>query len=166
MQIYTYPYPAEVLYKNRERGKVTKESIAAFEYPAGILYKNRTSGQVNKGPIATFEYTDPALLNHSCMIFGFRGIRYPHKIAGTVTVDGKPAIKKVLAFSRGTYRLLGSTESGADGKWEIKGMPPTKEREILILGLDDSGKYNADVADFLTAFGGIAATAEEAVAGG
>ncbi len=138
MQIYRYPYPAEILYKDRQPG-IAEKSVAVI-----------------------FEFTDPPLLNQSCMIIGFRGIRYPHKIAGTVTVDGSPSVKKVLAFHRGTYQLLGSTESTMpDGKWEIRGMPPTAAREIVVLALDDSGKFNAEVADFITAVGGIEQPVEQ-----
>lgn len=143
--------------------------IYIYPYPASILFASRTPGYASKSPVYFFDYGDPPQDNISGMILGFRGIRYPHKIAGTVTVDGQPAVKKVLAFNRATYELLGVTESAADGTWEIKGMPPTKEREVLVLALDDTGKYNAEVADFITAVGGIepeTAQPEEATAGG
>ncbi len=140
--------------------------IYKYPYPSSILFANRSPGRAVKSPFYFFDYGDPPQTNKSCMIIGFRGIRYPHKIAGTVTVDGKPAVKKVLAFNRATYQLLGNTESAADGTWQIKGMPPTKEREILVLSLDDTGKYNAEVADFITAVGGRNQESEDGNQGG
>jgi dipeptidyl aminopeptidase/acylaminoacyl peptidase len=74
-----------------------------------------------------------------------------HKIGGTVTVDGSPAKRLVIAVLRANFQYVGATYSDqATGAWEIKGLPEYPDRSIIVLALDSAGLYNAEVADYIT----------------
>ena len=74
-----------------------------------------------------------------------------HRLAGTVTVDGNPAQKRVIVFNRISLELIAATYSApATGAWELSGMPEYAERSLLVLAFDDTGTYNAEVADYVS----------------
>ena len=71
-----------------------------------------------------------------------------HRLAGTVTVDGNPAQKRVMVFNRISLELLAATYSDpATGAWELSGLPEYAEGSLLVVAFDDTGTYNAEVAD-------------------
>ena len=82
----------------------------------------------------------------------FQAPRYDkHRIGGTVTVDGTPAKKTVTVFDRRTMAWVGSTSSDPiTGKWEMVGLPPRPDKTLFVLALDNTGNYNAEVADYVT----------------
>ena len=97
------------------------------------------------------------LLDYTLGIFDpgpifFSGARTDrHKIAGTVTVDGQPAERIVVAFDRRTLTYLGATLSDPKtGEWEMPGLPELPEKALLVIGMDTTGNYNAEVADYIT----------------
>ena len=74
-----------------------------------------------------------------------------HRLAGTVTVDGNPAQKRVMVFNRISLELLAATYSDqATGAWELYGLPEYTKRSLLVVAFDDSGQYNAEVADYVS----------------
>ena len=74
-----------------------------------------------------------------------------HRLAGTVTVDGSPAQKRVLLFDRISLELLAATYSAsATGAWELSGLPEYAEGSLLVVAFDDTGTYNAEVADYVS----------------
>lgn len=74
-----------------------------------------------------------------------------HKIGGTVTVDGLPARRNIIAVDRGTMSYRGGTVSDpVTGKWELKWLPEYPERSLLVMALDTTGNYNAEVADYIS----------------
>lgn len=74
-----------------------------------------------------------------------------HRLAGTVYIDGQPATRLVCVFHRGTLVLLAAKWSfPSTGTWEISGLPEYAERDLLVLALDTTGAYNAEVADFVS----------------
>lgn len=71
-----------------------------------------------------------------------------HRLAGTVTVDGLPAQKRILVIDRNTFAIYAQTLSNpVTGAWEVYGLPQYPERSLLVLAFDDTGNYNAEVAD-------------------
>lgn len=81
-----------------------------------------------------------------------------HRLAGTVTVDGKPAQKRVMVFDRISLELLAATYSApATGAWELYGLPEYAEGSLLVVAFDGSGNFNAEVADYVTQVQGEAA---------
>lgn len=90
------------------------------------------------------------------MIFGFQMLGNfqvrtdRHRLAGTVTVDGVPAKRLVAVLNRATLGLIASTISDSSGAWEIFGISEYPERALLVLAIDNTGNYNAEVADFVT----------------
>ena len=74
-----------------------------------------------------------------------------HRLAGTVTVDGNPAQKRVVVFNRISLKLLAATYSApATGAWELYGLPEYAEGSLLVVAFDDTGTYNAEVADYVS----------------
>ena len=74
-----------------------------------------------------------------------------HRLAGTVTVDGSPAQKRILACRRMTLEVVAQTMSDpTTGAWEIYGLPQYDEGDFVIIALDESGTYNAEVADYVS----------------
>ncbi len=72
--------------------------------------------------------------------------------AGTVKVNGSPAAKRVLLLDRRTFIPVVSTHALADGTWQIKGLPLDDAAGFLCVVVDDTGEFNAEVADHLTMF--------------
>ena len=74
-----------------------------------------------------------------------------HRLAGTVTVDGVPAKRLVAVFTRDGMAFVAATWSNAaTGTWEIYGLPQYLERQLVVLALDNTGNYNAEVADYVS----------------
>ena len=74
-----------------------------------------------------------------------------HRLAGVVTVDGTPAVRLVAVFDRRDMSLVAATLSAhGTGAWEIAGLPEYAEGSLLVVALDDSGQYNAEVADYVS----------------
>ena len=74
-----------------------------------------------------------------------------HRLAGTVTVDGNPAQKRVMVFNRISLELLAATYSApATGAWELSGLPEYAKGSLLVVAFDDTGTYNAEVADYVS----------------
>lgn len=74
-----------------------------------------------------------------------------HRLAGIVTVDGVPAQKLVVVVDRSNFALYAMTYSDPiTGAWEIKGLPEYAERSLLVLAMDSTGNYNAEVADYIS----------------
>lgn len=48
-----------------------------------------------------------------------RAIRFSHKLAGTVTVQGEPQPRNVYVYAP-SGRLLRRTKSASDGTWEVR----------------------------------------------
>lgn len=74
-----------------------------------------------------------------------------HRLAGTVYVDGVPGRRLVVVVDRVTMVLVAARWSDpVTGVWEIKGLAQFDERQLLVLALDHTGNYNAEVADFVS----------------
>lgn len=74
-----------------------------------------------------------------------------HRLAGTVTVDGVPASQLVVVQDRLTFALIAASLSDpTTGAWEIQGLPEYAEGSLIVLALDNSGTYNAEVADYVS----------------
>ena len=79
-----------------------------------------------------------------------------HRLAGTVTVDGSPASKRVLVVNRVSLEVLAATISDqVSGAWELAGLAEHAEGSLLVLAFDDSGQYNAEVTDYVSQGQGI-----------
>lgn len=75
----------------------------------------------------------------------------PHKIGGTVTVDGQPAERMVVAVDRRTFKFVAATTSHPEtGEWIIEGIETYPERTLIVFAIDGQGQYNAEVADFIS----------------
>ena len=74
-----------------------------------------------------------------------------HRLAGTVYVDGVPGRRLVVVVDRVTMVLVAARWSDpVTGAWEIQGLSQFEERGLLVLALDHTGNYNAEVADFVS----------------
>lgn len=74
-----------------------------------------------------------------------------HKLAGIITVDGVPAKRLVVVIDRTTFVLLAATVSDENtGAWEIAGIPEYPERSLLVIALDNTGNYNAEIFDYIS----------------
>ncbi len=74
-----------------------------------------------------------------------------HVLAGTITVNGSPARRRVAVFTRDTLELVAATLSDpATGVWRISNINEYPERSLLVVAFDDAGDFNAEVADFVT----------------
>jgi len=74
-----------------------------------------------------------------------------HKLAGIVTVDGAPAARLIIVMDRATFVLIAATTSvPATGAWEISGIAEYPLRSLLVFSLDNTGNYNAEVADYIS----------------
>lgn len=76
---------------------------------------------------------------------------YNHRISGTVKVNGVAAQKTVMVFNRETMTLLNIRGSNTDGTFEFIGLPesklPTFPNGLLVLAIDSSEGFNAEIAD-------------------
>ena len=74
-----------------------------------------------------------------------------HRLAGAITVEGQPAKRLVVVIDRVTLLLKAAVFSHpATGAWEIRGIEEFPEGRLLVFSLDNSGKYNAEVADYVS----------------
>jgi len=73
-----------------------------------------------------------------------------HILAGVTKVNGVPAPKRVHLLLRGTNVVVASKISRSDGTWEIKGINEYPERSLTVIAFDDTGNYNAEIADFVS----------------
>ena len=79
-----------------------------------------------------------------------------HRLAGVVTVDGAPAKKRVVVCARETMGVVAACWSDpSTGAWELYGLPEYAEGALLVLSVDDTGTYNAEVADYVSQGQGI-----------
>ena len=79
-----------------------------------------------------------------------------HMLGGTVTVDGSPAEKRIYVYSRSSMSLVAATwSSRTNGAWKVFGLPEYAEGALLVLSVDDTGTYNAEVADYVSQGQGI-----------
>ncbi len=75
-----------------------------------------------------------------------------YRIAGTVAEEGSPVQKRIAIFTRSDLHFYASILSEPDGTWEIPGLPESLNgSEFIVLGIDDTGQYNAVVADKIIA---------------
>lgn len=73
------------------------------------------------------------------------------KLAGIVNVDGLPASRRIAVFDRKSCLLLSSTMSSpTTGAWDVTGLPEYPEMGLLVVAFDTEGKYNAEVADYVS----------------
>lgn len=71
-----------------------------------------------------------------------------HRLAGTVTVDGLPAKKRIVVTDRTTFVPCAFTLSNpVTGAWEIYGLPEYPLRSLMVIAIDDTGNFNAELAD-------------------
>lgn len=74
-----------------------------------------------------------------------------HILSGVIKVNGLPAKKRVAVFHRTTLnRVAVTNSSSSDGTWQISGITEYPEQSLLVVAFDDSGEYNAEVADFVS----------------
>ena len=74
-----------------------------------------------------------------------------HRIAGTILVNGQPASRFVAAYDRRRFSWLASTISDpVTGSWEISGLPELPLQSLLVVSLDTTGTFNAEVADYIS----------------
>lgn len=74
-----------------------------------------------------------------------------HRLAGVVTIDGVPSRRVVGVFDRRSLSLIAAAISEATtGEWELAGLPEYPEAALLVVALDNTGTYNAEVADYVS----------------
>lgn len=74
-----------------------------------------------------------------------------HRLAGTVTIDGVLGKRVVAVIDRRTLTPLAATISDPiTGAWTLSSMPEYPERQLLVAALDNTGNYNAEVADYIS----------------
>lgn len=78
-----------------------------------------------------------------------------HRLAGTTKINGAPGTALVTVFDRRSNVLLAAKHSLPDGTWEIAGLPEYPERSLRVEATDNSGKYNAKVADYVSQTYGV-----------
>ncbi len=66
-------------------------------------------------------------------------------ISGTVDILTAPASRPVLLFRRDTLTCVAETRSAADGTYTFGNL--AAGREWVVIGIDDTGAYNATIAD-------------------
>lgn len=110
-----------------------------------------------KGPaIVLFADANPSYVEVPAVRFNLRSffhteITRRHKIGGTVMVDGQPAKRNIMAFDRRTMTYLGgATSDPVTGAWDMPGLAEYPERALLVLAMDTTGNYNAEVADYIS----------------
>ena len=73
-----------------------------------------------------------------------------HRLAGITKINGTPGVALVTVFNRTSNVLLAARYSMPDGTWEVAGLPEYPERSLRVEATDNSGKYNAKVADYVS----------------
>lgn len=92
-------------------------------------------------------------IQEECIVFAaeaFPARTDRHALAGTVTVDGAAASRRVAVFRRSTLEQVAVTLSDPDGTWTISGIPQYEERDLFVVAFDDAGTHNAEIADFIS----------------
>ena len=85
-----------------------------------------------------------------------------HRLAGTVTVDGQPARRLVVVIDRVSLILKAAVQSDpVTGAWELTGLAEYPVQQLLVVSLDDTGTYNAEVADYISQIATYTPPAEE-----
>ena len=73
---------------------------------------------------------------------------WANRLAGTVTVNGTGASKRILVVTRSDLSYIASTASKADGTWEISGLSEAlATTKMLVIAFDDTETYNVEAAD-------------------
>lgn len=108
-----------------------------------VLYRGgvRASGQVWRNARACDTYHRAGERVQPCS-------RY--MLGGTVTVDGQPAVRRVVAYDRLSMSYFAGTWSKPDGTWQIRSLPDYPAMQLLVIAFDDIGTYNAEAADYIT----------------
>ena len=78
-----------------------------------------------------------------------------HRLAGITKINGVPGVALITVFNRSSNELLAARYSLPDGTWEIAGLPEYPERSLRVEATDNSGKYNAKVADYVSQTYGV-----------
>lgn len=74
-----------------------------------------------------------------------------HRLAGVVTVDGIQAARAIVVLNRRSLLWVAGTLSNPiTGEWEITGVLEHPERSLIVVALDNTGNYNAEVADYVS----------------
>ena len=74
-----------------------------------------------------------------------------HRLAGTVTIDGSPAKRLVVVLKRDDLSYVAAKFSDqTTGAWEVNGLSEYPEKSLLVVALDNSETYNAEVADYVS----------------
>ena len=81
-----------------------------------------------------------------------------HRLAGTTKINGIPGKAVVTIFDRASNVLLAARNSLSDGAWEISGIQEYPEHSLRVEATDNSGKYNAKVADYVSQTYGVGVT--------
>ena len=73
---------------------------------------------------------------------------WANRLAGTVTVNGSAAEKRIVVLLRKDLSYVASTFSLADGTWSIAGLPESlATTKMLVMAFDDTETYNVEAAD-------------------
>ena len=81
-----------------------------------------------------------------------------HRLAGITKINGVPGVALITVFNRSSNELLAARYSLPDGTWEIADLPEYPERSVRVEATDNSGKYNAKVADYVSQTYGVGVT--------
>lgn len=94
-----------------------------------------------------FPYTPPAPIRPALLspIMCGAGPEVGGVIFGTTLCDGVPARRRVEVLDGESHRLLGSSQSGADGAYKVDGLAPGKEYVVVSYPID--GGQNAVIYD-------------------
>jgi len=91
------------------------------------------------------------LIDEFMVLVGNSLLTRRHKLGGQVFVDGSPAKRLVLVMDRYNHARVASTWSDqVTGQWSITNLPEFPERGLLVVALDTTGMYNAEVADYVS----------------
>lgn len=73
------------------------------------------------------------------------------ELGGMTTVNGSPASKRILVLDRDSGIAIAIVHShSVTGKWKLTGIQTRAEGSLLVIALDDTGKFNAEVADHVS----------------
>lgn len=94
-----------------------------------------------------FPYTPPAPIRPVLLtpIMCGAGPEVGGVIFGTTLCNGAPARRQVEILDGETHRLIGSSQSGADGAYKVDGLTPGKEYVVVSYPID--GAQNAVIYD-------------------
>ncbi len=75
---------------------------------------------------------------------------WANRLAGTVSVNGSAAEKRIMILKRADLSYVASVVSKPDGTWEVAGLPESlKTTKMLVLAFDDTETYNVEAADLV-----------------